>query len=190
MPIVELHLIEGYTEDAKSRLGQALTAAVRTVVPAPPDAITIMTHDHPPANYMRGGTTRTPAPALPDPAQTVRDYLDTMEARDLAKAKTFLAEGFVMTFPSGRRMTELEDLIDWSATRYRFVKKTYERFDTAATLDGPVVYCFGTLAGEWPDGTPFDGVRFIDRFELTDGKLSRQDVWNDLETLRPAKTQG
>ncbi len=36
------------------------------------------------------------------------------------------------------------------------------------------------LAGEWPDGTPFDGIRFIDRFELADGKLARQEVWNDL----------
>jgi len=26
------------------------------------------------------------------------------------------------------------------------------------------VYCSGTLIGEWLDQTPFEGIRFIDRF--------------------------
>ena len=185
MPVVELHLIEGYSEDDKLRLGQAVTAAVQSVVPAAADQITVMTHEYSGAAYIRGGTTRTPAPALPDPQQTVRDFLDTMEARDLATAKSFLTDDFVMTFPSGRQMTEIEDLVEWSKSRYRFVRKTYERFDTAATPDGTVVYCFGRLEGEWPDGTPFSGIRFIDRFALRGGKLAVQDVWNDLETARP-----
>ncbi len=45
---------------------------------------------------------------------------------------------------------------------------------------GASVYCFGTLGGEWPDGTAFDGIRFIDRFELQGGLITRQDVWNDM----------
>ncbi len=52
-----------------------------------------------------------------------------------------------------------------------------------------MVYCSGTLRGVWLDGSNFEGVRFIDRFEIADGKIRRQDVWNDLaETLahRPA----
>jgi len=48
-----------------------------------------------------------------------------------------------------------------------------------------VVYCFGTLYGEWPDGRPFEGIRFIDRFVARAGKLADQKVWNDLgEQLR------
>jgi hypothetical protein len=47
-----------------------------------------------------------------------------------------------------------------------------------------VVYTRGTLAGEWPDGTAFGGIRFIDRFEVTDGFITRQDVWNDLAEVR------
>lgn len=185
MPVVEIHLIEGYSDAEKERLGHALTAAVQTVVPAPPDAIIVMMHDLPASDYMRGATRRTPAPALPDPQRVVRAYLNAMEARELDQARGYLTDDFVMTFPTGRRMTDLADLIDWSSGRYRFVTKSYERFDTAATLDGPVVYCFGTLRGEWPDGTPFDGVRFIDRFALRAGKLAVQDVWNDLEAVRP-----
>nr|MBZ5087801.1 nuclear transport factor 2 family protein [Salmonella enterica subsp. enterica serovar Typhimurium] len=42
-----------------------------------------------------------------------------------------------------------------------------------------VIYSNGTLYGEWPDGRPFAGNRFIDRFEVRDGKITRMDVWND-----------
>ncbi len=45
---------------------------------------------------------------------------------------------------------------------------------------GAVVYCYGTLNGEWPDGTQFSGIRFIDRFVVKDGLLEDQRVWNDL----------
>jgi hypothetical protein len=44
---------------------------------------------------------------------------------------------------------------------------------------------FGTLYGEWPDGSAFEGIRFIDRFEVRGGKLTDHKVWNDLgEELR------
>ena len=78
---------------------------------------------------------------------------------------------------------ELQHLIDEG--RYRFVTKRYEGFDEAPTAGGAVVYCFGTLAGEWTDGSAFDGVRFIDRFTVADGKLADQRVWNDLAEKRP-----
>lgn len=119
-----------------------------------------------------------------EPAALVRAFLAAMEARDLANARTFLGEGFAMTFPGGVRMTTLEELVAFAAPRYRFVRKAYEGFEVVMGLRA-VVYCFGTLAGEWPDGTAFSGVRFIDRFELENGLLVRQDVWNDLAESRP-----
>jgi hypothetical protein len=115
-----------------------------------------------------------------DAAATVRAFLDAMEARDLERAGGYLGPGFAMTFPGGVQMQRLEELVAWSRTRYRFVRKTYERFDSC----GEAVYCFGTLAGEWLDGRAFSGIRFIDRFELADGRLVRQDVWNDLGEVR------
>ena len=77
------------------------------------------------------------------------------------------------------------DGIEWSGPRYRFVRKTIESVDLAAASDRSVVYVTGTLHGEWPDGTSFEGIRFIDRFELTDGLITRQDVWNDIAEERP-----
>jgi hypothetical protein len=121
------------------------------------------------------------------PEQTVRDYLAAMEARNLEEARALLAPGFIMEFPGPVRMTGLDELLAWAKPRYRFVKKTYERFDTCADDAAAVVYCFGTLGGEWPDGVPFGGIRFIDRFTVRDGRLVDQTVWNDLGEVKSAQ---
>jgi hypothetical protein len=47
--------------------------------------------------------------------------------------------------------------------------------------------CHGTLSGEWPDGSAFSDIRFLDRFELRSGKLTRQQVWNDLALEQPGR---
>ncbi|MCC6007362.1 MAG: nuclear transport factor 2 family protein [Rhodobacteraceae bacterium] len=120
------------------------------------------------------------------PAEIVSRFLRLMEARDLDGARTLLAPGFRMVFPGGREMESLEELVAWSKPRYRFVVKTFERFDA---MDD-VVYSLGSLRGEWPDGTAFDNVRYIDRFELKDGLILRQDVWNDMGELLADTAQG
>lgn len=180
MPIVEAHILSGYSSTEKSRLLSALTDAIRFVVPAPDDAITVMLHEYPQDAYARGGQQRTPAPALPDPSQIVRDYLTAMEDRDLERAQFMLGDGFTMTFPATGPMTDLTELIAWSKGRYRFVKKTYEGFDALHSDGVAVVYARGTLSGEWLDGSAFEGIRFIDRFEISKGTILRQDVWNDM----------
>ena len=108
--------------------------------------------------------------------ELVRRYLAAMERRDLAEARSCLAPGFTMVFPGGRRLSSLEELVEFAKARYRSARKTYERFDAA----GDVVYCFGTLSGELLDGSPYGGIRFIDRFTVRDGKLVDQQVWNDM----------
>lgn len=183
MPVIEAHLITGYGTDDKARLGRALTAAVQSVIPAHPDAITVILHDLQVEDYYRGGTPRTPAPALPDPAEIVRAFLAAMEARDLASATGWLAEGFTMTFPGAISMTTLPELIDWARPRYQSVRKTYQGFEVVPGSPA-IVWCFGTLAGVWNDGNAFDGIRFVDRFEVAGGRLIRQDVWNDIAEIR------
>lgn len=188
MPIVELHLLAGYNSEEKQRLGEALTDAVRFVVPAAPELVTVMIHDMPAQNYYRGRTQRSPAPARPDPAQLVATYLAAMEARDLDKARAMLAAGFTMTFPGTAPMHSLEELIAWSRPRYKFVTKTYEGFDAMQGAgDAAIVYCRGTLQGEYHDDTRFEGIRFIDRFEVKDGKITQQDVWNDMAEVSAKK---
>jgi ketosteroid isomerase-like protein len=116
-----------------------------------------------------------------DPARIVRDYLAAMERRDLAAARAMLAPGFFMLFPGGKRFETLEALVEWAKPRYKRALKTYDHFDVASQADGSaIVYCFGTLRGELSDGTPYSGIRFIDRFTVRDGRLADQRVWNDM----------
>ena len=107
-----------------------------------------------------------------------------MEARDLEAAEAMLGPGFTMTFPGTGPMSTLAELIDWAKGRYRFVTKTYDAVDAFHSGGAAVVYTRGTLSGEWPDGGPFTGIRFIDRFEVTSGRITRQDVWNDIAEVR------
>jgi ketosteroid isomerase-like protein len=116
----------------------------------------------------------------PTASDTVRAYLAAMEARDLETANSFLAEGFIMTFPGNVCFSTPKDLAAWGRERYRFVKKTYDGFDEMQSEGTMVVYCHGTLNGEWPDGTQFSDIRFIDRFVVKNGLLQDQRVWNDL----------
>jgi hypothetical protein len=46
------------------------------------------------------------------------------------------------------------------------------------------VYVLGTLHGRWLDGRTFEGIRFVDRFEIRDGKIRSQEVWNDAGEVR------
>ena len=67
----------------------------------------------------------------------------------------------------------------FNARRYRWVKKQMDRFDVCPGADETVVYSIGTLYGEWIDGTPFEGNRYVDRFVVRDGFIVKMDVWND-----------
>lgn len=117
------------------------------------------------------------------PEAIVRQYLDAMERRDLAAAKSFLAPGFFMVFPGNKRFDSLEQLVESAKGRYRSAKKVYEKTE----ISGNSVYCYGALHGELLDGTPYSGIRFIDRFTVKDGKLVDQMVWNDMAEVLGAK---
>ena len=189
MPVIEAHLLQGYDDADKKRLAEALTDASLQVIPAQPEAITVLIHELPKAAYMRGRAQRDPAPARQDPVQIVTGFLTAMEARDLEAAEGHLAAGFTMHFPGTGPMHKLSDLIAWAAPRYQFVRKSYDGFDTAVSGQALVVYARGTLSGAWPDGAEFNNIRFIDRFEIEHDLITQQDVWNDIaETLRAGET--
>jgi len=184
MPIVEAHILEGYSPDEKSRLTAALTDAIRFVVPADDEAVTVMVHEMAPENYARGGLSRSPAPALPDPVEIALNFLKALEARNIDTAKAMLATGFRMVFPGAKSMATIAELIDWAKDRYRFVEKTITSTQAFHKDGCAFVYVIGTLSGEWPNGDPFEGIRFIDRFEINGGKIVSQEVWNDIAEER------
>ncbi|WP_298984426.1 nuclear transport factor 2 family protein [uncultured Roseibium sp.] len=116
---------------------------------------------------------------MPEEARIVRDYLDASMKPDPDLAATFVADNVVITFTGGRVFKHPSGPTAFNAGRYSWVKKKMDTFDVATGGERTVVYSVGTLYGEWPDGTPFEGNRYVDRFEVEDGKIVRMDVWND-----------
>ena len=117
---------------------------------------------------------------LGEAGRLVWDFLELFAQLRFAEANDLLAPGCRMVFPGGAEFTDCTALPQRSAGLYRWVHKVFERFDEIATPEGVIVYNFGTLRGEWPDGAPFAGVRYIDRFLVRDGRIADQRVWNDL----------
>jgi len=111
---------------------------------------------------------------------TVTRYLAAMERRDLYAAQALVvAEGLELVFPGGRRFTALSQVVANSSGRYREIGKRITGRD-AWESDGRLrAMITGTLYGAWPDGTAFEGIRFVDWFELDGGLIARQHVWND-----------
>lgn len=183
MPVTQITLLPGYAPEVRERLVARVSQAVASVIAAPPAGITTFVNEA--ATYQRDGRVFVAGNAAhPVATDVVRAFLAAMQARDLDLAKSFLAPGFQMQFPGGACFTALEQLVDWGRRRYRSVSKSFERLDEAWTDQATVVHCHGTLSGEWLDGRPFSGIRFIDRFEVREGRLCRQDVWNDLAEHR------
>jgi hypothetical protein len=109
-----------------------------------------------------------------------------MERREMDRAEAYLAPVAAIVFPGGRRLSNLKAIVANSAGRYRRVAKSVDRVDCMRTDGLDIVYVLGTLYGEWSDGSPFEGIRFVDRFEIQGGRIVRQDVWNDAGEARIA----
>ena len=122
--------------------------------------------------------------------QLVWDFLTLFAEQRYAEANAYLAPGCQMLFPGGVVFTDCTELPVRAALIYRWVKKVFERFDEHQTPDGTVVYNYGGLRGEWLDGEPFEGVRYIDRFLVRNGRIVDQKVWNDLCLAAAARARG
>ena len=189
MPITQITLLPGYPAEVRERLVERVSAAVRATIASPEAGTTTYVHEA--VTYRRDGRVMTEGrAALPVATERVRGFLQAMQARELERARGFLAPGFSMVFPGGVRHASLEELVARSAQRYRSVAKRIARADESFTPEGTVVHVDGTLHGQWPDGTAFDGIRFIDRFLVVDGLIAHQEVWNDLAEHRLAQPAG
>lgn len=62
--------------------------------------------------------------------------------------------------------------------------KHFDHMDVAPAPDGSAaVYVYGTLYGELNDGSTYEGVRYVDRFSVRDGKFTDMMVWNDMAAV-------
>jgi len=118
-------------------------------------------------------------------AEAIDTYLQLCEDRELDQATDYLADGVELIFPGNRSYASLQEMAQASKGRYAWVKKHRTDYSVGERTapDGTteqVVTSIGTLYGEKLDGTPFEGIRYIDVFTVRDGRIVRQEVWNDL----------
>ena len=112
-------------------------------------------------------------------AEIVEKFLVASMVPDPETAATYVATPLKLTFTGGRKYTHPRESTAFNAKRYKWVKKKMERSDVAPGNGETIVYNTGTLYGEWPDGTPFEGNRYVDRYVVSRGKIVKMEVWND-----------
>ena len=114
-----------------------------------------------------------------DSAEIVEKFLVASMVPDPVEAARYISDELKITFTGGRKYSHPRETAAFNAGRYKWVKKKMERTDVVPGRGETVVYNLGTLYGEWPDGTPFEGNRYVDRFVVRGGKIVQMDVWND-----------
>ncbi len=120
-------------------------------------------------------------PSSLDPGALVDEYLRILMIPDPAGVQHFVSPALRIRFTGGRAMRAPAECAAFNASRYRWVRKRIESTEVVAggTPERTVVYSLGTLYGEWPDGTAFEGNRYVDRYVVSHGLIEQMDVWND-----------
>ena len=118
-------------------------------------------------------------------ADIVNEFLRLIMIPDPVAASQYTAADMQILFTGKRAMRAPAECTKFNASRYKWVKKRIERTESVLATDeesklgDSIVYSLGTLYGEWPDGTPFEGNRYVDRYVVRDGLITHMDVWND-----------
>ena len=128
---------------------------------------------------------QTPAALAADPAQQaaalVETYLRLHMIPDPDAARAYCAPELEIRFTGNRLMHDPAEATAFNRARYKWVKKQFGPTHVVAggSAAETVVYQTGTLYGEWLDGTPFEGNRYVDRYVVRHGKIVKMEVWND-----------
>ena len=114
-------------------------------------------------------------------AKIVEEYLRLHMIPDPDAARQFCAPDFEIRFTGNRLMHDPKEATAFNKSRYKWVKKKFgpTHIVEGGTPEETIVYQTGTLYGEWLDGTPFEGNRYVDRFVVRGGQIVKMDVWND-----------
>ena len=112
-------------------------------------------------------------------AEIVEHFLEASMIPDPVAAAKYISPALKITFTGGRIYHHPRESAAFNATRYAWVKKRMERSDVVPGTTETIVYNLGTLYGAWPDGTTFEGNRYVDRFVVRNGLIVDMQVWND-----------
>ena len=114
-------------------------------------------------------------------AKIVEEYLRLLMIPDPAAARKYCAEKLEIRFTGDRMMHDPAECAAFNKARYKWVMKKFGPTHVVAggTAEETTVYQTGHLYGEWLDGTPFEGNRYVDRYVVRKGKIVKMEVWND-----------
>jgi ketosteroid isomerase-like protein len=123
----------------------------------------------------------TPEPPLgrdASPRAVAEEFFARMADDRRETIGDLFADDAVVTLPGARfeGPDAPEEFLAFLAPRYEWAAKEFDRWietDTEAVS-------IGTLYGVDNDGEEFSGVRYVDVYEVSDGRIQRVDIWNDL----------
>lgn len=112
------------------------------------------------------------------PRAVVEEFFDRMENDRRESMDVLFAEDAVITVPGARFQgpTAPSDFLEFLSPRYEWAAKEFGRW---IVTDDELV-SIGTLYGIDTDGERFEGVRYVDVYEVREGLIQRLDVYNDL----------
>lgn len=113
-----------------------------------------------------------------------RRYLGLCAQGRVDEAAALLAPDASIVFPGGCEYAGPAEQVAHGRSLYRRVRKEVERVESFPVADGTgwCVILSGVLSGVALDGAAFDGIRFLDRFGVREGRIVEHHVWNDLVT--------
>ncbi|WP_049901339.1 nuclear transport factor 2 family protein [Halococcus agarilyticus] len=114
----------------------------------------------------------------PAPRPVVEAFFDRMaDDRRRTVAELFVPDPTI-TLPGVTFTGEnaVEEFLDHLAPRYERATRTFDRWIES----GSTVVSIGTLSGVDNRSEAFEGVRYVDVYEVVDGGIERLDIWNDL----------
>lgn len=116
-----------------------------------------------------------------DPVALVERFLALLMSLELEAARALVSDDLRIRFTGGRPMHDPSECAAYNRLRYATVRKRFGPTElvAGATAGLAIVYQRGTLEGTWRDGTPFDGNRYVDRYEIRHGRIASMEVWND-----------
>jgi hypothetical protein len=114
-------------------------------------------------------------------AKLVEEYLRLLMIPDPEGARRYISPELEIRFTGNRLMRDPAEATAFNRARYKWVKKKFGPTHVVAggSDEETTVYQTGTLYGEWLDGTPFEGNRYVDRYVVKRGKIVQMEVWND-----------
>lgn len=119
------------------------------------------------------------------PTDVVKHFFAAMSKRDFAGMEQVMAPNFKMTVTGGHVFSHPRDFAARSLKQQKSARKTTDKYEEIPTAKGAIVFAMGSMAGEWNNGTPYEKIRYIDRFEIENGKIVDMNVWSDMAEFRP-----